>query len=99
MVVTTPSPVRFSRSQVILGAAKYGSSGSPVSWASRAAEPARRSHTAADRRSCQTMAGVSGARVRRSQASTVSPWLASATASAGAPAAASARDPAPITDR
>ena len=38
-MVTTPSPVRFSRSQVIFGAAKYGSSGSPVSSASRAAEP------------------------------------------------------------
>ena len=35
VVVTTPSAVRFSRSQVIFGAAKYGSSGSPVIAASR----------------------------------------------------------------
>ena len=97
-MVTTPPVVRFSRSQVIFGAAKYGSSGSPVIWASRGARSSSRSHTAAERRSCQTMAGVSGAPVCRSQASTVSPWLASAIASAGARAAASARDPAPITD-
>jgi hypothetical protein len=80
VVVTTPSPVRFSRSQVILGAAKYGSSGSPVIAASSAARSASRAQTPADRRSCHTIAGVSGRPVRRSQASTVSPWLASATA-------------------
>ena len=88
----------FSRSQVIFGAAKYGSSGSPVMADSSAARPASRSQTAADRRSCHTMAGVNGVPVARSQASTVSPWLASATACAGAPAAASALTPAATTD-
>ena len=84
VVVTVPSPgmgwVRFSRSQVIFGAAKYGSSGSPVIAVSSAARPASRPHRPAERRSCQTIARDSGAPVARSQASTVSPWLASATA-------------------
>ena len=94
VVVTVPSAVRFSRSQVIFGAAKYGSSGRPVIAASSAARPASRAQTPPDRRSCQTIAGDSGLPVPRSQASTVSPWLASATACAGAPAAASAWRPA-----
>ncbi len=98
VVVTTPSAVRFSRSQVILGAAKYGSSGSPVIAARLSACPASRAQTLAERRSCQTMAGVSGRPVRRSQASTVSPWLARATAPAGARAAARACRPAASTD-
>jgi len=99
VVVTTPSAVRFSRSQVIFGAAKYGSSGSPVIAARRPAEPDRRWQIPADRRSCQTMAGVSGRPDARSQASTVSPWLASAIAWTGARAPASAVVPAPTTDR
>ena len=49
---------------------------------------------AAERRSCQTIALLSGFPVALSQASTVSPWLASATACAGARAADSARSPA-----
>ena len=97
-MVTTPPEVRFSRSQVIFGAAKYGSSRSPVISASRPADPASRAHTPADRPSCHTIAGVSGRPVRRSQASTVSPWLASAMACAGARAAASACDPALSTE-
>jgi hypothetical protein len=80
VVVTTSPAVRFSRSQVIFGAAKYGSSGSPVMADSSAARPASRWHTAADHRSCHTTAGETGSPVARSQASTVSPWLASATA-------------------
>ncbi len=85
VVVTTPSVVTFSRSQVIFGAAKYGSSGRPVMPASSAARPLSRSQMAAERRSCQTIARLSGFPVARSQASTVSPWLASATACAGTP--------------
>jgi hypothetical protein len=66
--------------------------------ASRSADPASRWQIPAERRSCQTIAGVSGRPVCRSQASTVSPWLASATASAVVPAAPRAREPAAITD-
>ena len=60
VVVTVPSAVRFSRSQVIFGAAKYGSSGRPVIAASSAARSASRAQTPPDRRSCQTIAGDSG---------------------------------------
>ena len=98
VVVTVPSRVRFSRSQAIFGAAKYGSSGRPVIAASSAARSASRAQTLPDRRSCQTIAGDSGLPVPRSQASTVSPWLASATALAAAPAAVSARRPAARTE-
>ena len=99
VVVTVPSAVRFSRSQVIFGAAKYGSSGRPVIAVSSAERSASRAQTPPERRSCQTIAGDSGGPVRRSQASTVSPWLASATAWAGArAAAASACRPAATTD-
>ncbi len=81
VVVTTPSRVTFSRSQVIFGAAKYGSSGRPVMRAQLAPPRLRRrSQMAAERRSCQTIALLSGFPVALSQASTVSPWLASATA-------------------
>ena len=80
MVVTTPSAVTFSRSQVIFGAAKYGSSGRPVIRASSPARSLSRSQTPAERRSCQTIALLSGFPVALSQARTVSPWLASATA-------------------
>ena len=60
--------------------------------ASRAADGARRAQIPAERRSCQLIAVLSGRPVARSQASTVSPWLASATASAAAPAVARAFD-------
>ena len=76
MVVTTPSAVTFSRSHVIFGAAKSGSSGRPVMRASSPARLLRRSQMAAERRSCQTIALLSGFPVALSQASTVSPWLA-----------------------
>ena len=52
----------------------------------------------AERRSCQTTAGLSGSPEPRSHASTVSPWFASPTASTGSPAAASAARPA-VDDR
>ena len=100
-VVTTPSRVRFSRSQAIFGAAKYGSRASPVRSASRCAVPstaAIRRHTASDRRSCHPIASVSGSPVDRSQASTVSPWLASPTAATGTPACSTARRPASTTE-
>ena len=100
VVVTTPSRVTFSRSQVIFGAAKYGSSGRPVIARSSSATAApSRAQTLAERLSCHTIALLSGFPVAGSQASTVSPWLASATASAGARALASARAPAVSTDR
>ena len=60
VVVTVPSAVRFSRSQVIFGAAKYGSSGRPVIAVSSAERSASRAQTPPDRRSCQTIAGDSG---------------------------------------
>jgi hypothetical protein len=99
VVVTTPFTVTFSRSQVIFGAAKYGSSGRPVMRANSPSRLRRRSQMAAERRSCQTIALLSGSPVALSQASTVSPWLASATAWAGARAADSARSPALTTER
>ena len=49
-----------------------------------------RAQTAAERLSCHTIALLRGFPVARSHASTVSPWLASATASALVRAAASA---------
>ena len=52
----------------------------------------------AERRSCQTIALLSGLPLALSQARTVSPWLASATACAGARAAARARAPALTTE-
>ena len=73
LVVTTPSPVTFRRSQVIFGAAKYGSSGSPVVRVSSSATPAMSVQIAAARRSCQEMAVLRGRPVVRSQAKTVSP--------------------------
>ena len=100
VVVTTPSRVTCSRSQVIFGAAKYGSSGRPVIARSSAARSGpSRAQIDAERRSCQTIARLSGRPVAGSQASTVSPWLASATAWAGAPAWSRARLPAASTDR
>ena len=73
MVVTTPSLVTFSRSQVIFGAAKYGSSGSPEMLVSSPARSLSRRQIAVARRSCQTIARLSGFPDARSQASTVSP--------------------------
>ena len=75
VVVTTPSRVTFSRSQVIFGAAKYGSSGRPVSARNSSAAPAApsRAQTAAERLSCHTIALLSGFPVAWSHASTVSP--------------------------
>ena len=99
-VVATPAVVTCSRSHVIFGAAKYGSSSSPVSAASHVSQPsaASRSQTSADRRSCQTSAVASGAPVARSHGSTVSPWLASATASTVVPAGAAASGGVPGVD-
>ena len=52
----------------------------------------------ADLRSCHTMAGPIAAPEERSQASTVSPWLANPIASSrGLPASINARQPAPTT--
>ena len=95
VVVTTPSVVMLPRSHAIFGAEKYGSSTSPVRCgdAARAVRPARRRRSSA-RRSCHTIAGDSGRPVPRSQASTVSPWLARATAATGTPACATAPRPA-----
>ena len=64
VVVTTPSAVTFSRSHVIFGAAKYGSSGRPVSAGRSSARSASRSQTPAERRSCQTIARLSGLPLR-----------------------------------
>jgi hypothetical protein len=94
VVVTTPSVVTCRRSQVIFGAEKYGSSTSPVRADSSSRRFSRPAHTSAARRSCHTIAGDNGRPLPRSQASTVSPWLASATVPAGRPACASACCPA-----
>ncbi len=98
MPVTTPARVIVRRSHAILGAEKYGLSGSPVSAVRRAASGASSAQTAAERPSCHTIAGVSGVPSARSHASTVSPWLATPTASTVTPAAAIASRPDSTTE-
>lgn len=93
VVVTTPARARLARSHAIFGAEKYGSSTSPVRWATRSAESANCAQTDSARRSCHTIAGVSGRPVSRSHASTVSPWLASATPATATPPAPTPLDP------
>ncbi|CAB4961084.1 unannotated protein [freshwater metagenome] len=98
VVVTTPSRVTLRRSQVILGAEKYGSRTRPVRRAMSAACAERSAQIPAERLSCHTIACDSGWPVRGFHASTVSPWFASATASIGRPAAAHALRPASRTE-
>ncbi len=77
-------------SQLSLVAVKYGSSRSPVIAVIRSSYPASRSraHSAAVRRSCQTIARRGAASVARSQITAVSRWLVSPTQlTGGAPAA------------
>ncbi len=73
VVVMTPPAVTFSRSHFIFGAAKYGSSGRPVIACRSLAQGSRRSQMPAERRSCQTIALLSGRPLALSQARTVSP--------------------------
>ena len=73
VVVTTPSVVRFRRSQASFGAEKYGSRGSPEMAVSRSRWGWRSSVTDVALRSCHDRAVVNGRPVARSQASTVSP--------------------------
>ena len=98
VVVTTPAVVMFARIHAILGAEKYGSSTRPVRWATVSADADSDAQIDSARRSCHTTAGVSGRPVSRSQASTVSPWLARATAATGTPACAKACRPASTTE-
>ena len=60
VVVTTPSRVRLARIHAIFGAEKYGSSTRPVRRATSSAEPASAAQMDSARRSCQTIAGLSG---------------------------------------
>ncbi len=98
LVVTTPCRVRWRRIQAILGAAKYGSRGSPVRSCNAGACGASSVQSCSVRRSCQTIAAVSGSPLAGSQARTVSPWLARPTATTGSPAAARAARPASTTE-
>ena len=98
VVVTTPSVVTLRRSQAILGAEKYGSRTRPVRSATQSEASCSSATSGSARRSCQTIADDSGAPVTGSQASTVSPWLASDTQATGRPADARARRPAVSTE-
>ena len=83
-VVATPSVVTCSRSQVILGAAKYGSSSSPVMRGQPRVPAVAREPLAHDGRRAGPASRArppAGCRWRGPTASTVSPWFASATAS------------------
>ncbi len=91
LVVTTPSWVRCRRIQDILGAAKYGSRGRPVSCRNSSACGASSVQTGSARRSCRTRASVSGRPVAGSRASTFSPWLARPSGTTGSRAS----DPGP----
>ena len=73
----------FARIHAIFGAEKYGSSTRPVRCATVSADAGSGAQIDSARRSCHTTAGVSGRPVSRSQARTVSPWLARATAATG----------------
>ena len=98
VVVTTPAAVMFARIHAIFGAEKYGSSTRPVRCATVVR---RRRQRRADRLGPPVLPhhrGVSGRPVSRSQASTVSPWLASATAATGTSACAKACRPASTTE-
>ena len=60
VVVTTPARVMLVRIHAIFGAEKYGSHTSPVRRASSSAWPLSAAQIDSARRSCHTIAGVSG---------------------------------------